>query len=171
MSVSDNDLREEVLQRFSSERLLREIYRRGDDEVVLEMRFSTEQLVDELDRREQWDTILSSRIHRISAINLARCLRWHPDGINSWSFSDWAVALAGEVGELCDVVKKLNRVRDGLRGNKLKPEELVVELSKEVADVYIYLDLFAQAAKINLYESVKAKFNEVSDRNGFPERL
>lgn len=110
-------------------------------------------------------------ISRIGEVNLSRCLRWHPAGINSWSLSDWSVALAGEVGELCDVVKKLNRARDGLRGNKLTPEELNVELAKEIADVFIYLDLLARAAHVDLYAAIRDKFNEVSERNGFPERL
>lgn len=110
-------------------------------------------------------------IANISRVNLARCLRWHPDGLVEWSLSDWAVALAGEAGELCNVVKKLNRVRDGLVGNTVSEEELRVELRKEIADVYLYLDLIAQREGINLAEAVREKFNEVSVKNGFPEML
>lgn len=108
---------------------------------------------------------------RIAAVSLARCNRWHPNGINSWSMSDWAVAFAGEVGELCNVVKKLNRVRDGMPGNKENSQTLRAQLVAEVADCYLYLDLFAQAADISLYEEVREKFNQVSERLGFPERL
>lgn len=107
----------------------------------------------------------------ISAVNLARCLRWHPAGINSWSLSDWAVALAGEVGELCNVVKKMNRVRDGLIGNKVPSESLRPELADEIGDVYAYLDLFAQALGVRLQDCVRNKFNRVSERCEFPERL
>lgn len=111
----------------------------------------------------------------ISQVNLARCLRWHPGGINSWSLSDWAVALAGEVGEACDVIKKLNRIRDNLPGNykvgQLTVESLNGQLANELADVYLYLDLLAQVAGIDLPSAIRAKFNEVSERNGFPERL
>lgn len=110
-------------------------------------------------------------ISEISRINLQRCLRWHPQGINSWSLSDWATALAGEVGELCNVVKKLNRERDGLPGNKIGGSDLRAALEKECADVYLYLDLFCAAAGLDLASAVKAKFNEVSERVGFPERL
>lgn len=86
---------------------------------------------------------MADSILEISNKNYTRCLRWHPAGINSWSLSDWAVALSGEVGELCNVVKKLNR----------------------------HLDLFAAAAGIDLSKAIVDKFNEVSIRNGFPERL
>lgn len=110
-------------------------------------------------------------IREISRVNLQRCLRWHPQGINSWSSSDWAVALAGEVGELCNVVKKLNRERDGLAGNTVDGRDLRVMLEKECADVYLYLDLFCAAAGFDLASAVRVKFNEVSERNGFPERL
>ena len=110
-------------------------------------------------------------IEDISKINLQRCLRWHPKGLESWSLADWAVAFAGEAGELCNVVKKLNRERDGLSGNKESMTELQIALWKEVADCYLYLDLFAQAARMDLSSAIRAKFNEVSIRNGFPERL
>jgi NTP pyrophosphatase (non-canonical NTP hydrolase) len=110
-------------------------------------------------------------IPHVATLNLARCLRWHPGGINSWSLSDWAVAFAGEVGELCNVVKKLNRVRDGLVGNKESAADLRTAMRKEIADCYLYLDLLAQAAGVDLASAVRDKFNEVSERNGFPERL
>lgn len=110
-------------------------------------------------------------MRRISAINYARCLRWHPKGINSWSLSDWAVALAGEVGEACDVIKKLNRVRDGLPGNQVSEATLHAQLPAELADVFLYLDLLAQAANIDLPDAIRDKFNAVSERNNFPDRL
>jgi len=110
-------------------------------------------------------------IPHVSTINFARCLRWHPDGIESWSLSDWAVALAGETGELCNVVKKLNRVRDGLAGNKETEAELTAQLGDEIADVFLYLDLFCRRAGFNLETVIRAKFNSTSVRLGMPERL
>lgn len=75
--------------------------------------------------------------------NVARCTG--ADGFNhplsGWSFSDWVVALGGEIGEALNVVKKLNRVRDGIRGNDRSPVELRAALSDELADAAIYLDL------------------------------
>ena len=110
-------------------------------------------------------------IDEVTQINHRRALAWH--GPTEWSLSDWAVALAGEVGELCNVVKKLNRIRDGLPGNKegVTKESLEIDLAKEIADVYLYLDLFATAVKVDLPAAIKFKFNEVSQRIGFKEQL
>ena len=105
----------------------------------------------------------------VRAVNLARCLRWHPKGIKSWSSSDWLTAIAGEVGELASLVKMSNRERDGLEGNKFVPTKEM--LAKEAADVFIYLDLFCAANDIDLGLAVVQKFNEVSERVGFPERI
>lgn len=117
---------------------------------------------------------MSYSIRDISRVNLQRCLRWHPDGINSWSNSDWGIALTGEVGELCNVIKKLNRLRDGLVGNKPEDMDKAVLLRKaqdEAADIYLYLDLICQAMGFDLTAAVRSKFNEVSERIGAPERL
>jgi hypothetical protein len=38
-------------------------------------------------------------IHEFSRVNRQRAKRWHPKGLDSWSLSDWATALAGEVGD------------------------------------------------------------------------
>ena len=103
--------------------------------------------------------------------SLKRALRWHPNGLQSWSPSDWFTALVGEVGEAANIVKKLNRVRDGLVGNKETPEELRAMFADELADIFIYLDLLAQSEHINLAAAVKSKFNKTSKKNNFPERL
>jgi NTP pyrophosphatase (non-canonical NTP hydrolase) len=109
--------------------------------------------------------------YNLKQANLSRCMQWHPGGVNSWSLSDWGVAAGGEMGEMLNVIKKLNRLRDGLRGNKETEEELRISLGKEIADTVIYLDLLASAAGFDLGALVKDKFNEVSQRNGFQERL
>lgn len=177
----------------------------------------------------------------ISDVNRTRALRWHPQGLGSWSLSDWYAALAGEIGEVCevaenvefppavimqnmadeigdvyaygdlfaqsrglvfvhcitatgrpiysgtlqtaalsmariggklgDVVKKLNRVRDGLEGNKLTPTQLEEHLSHYIGAVGRQCDVLANRIGLNLHECVARKFNAVSERMGFPERL
>lgn len=107
----------------------------------------------------------------LRARNIERCVRWHPQGLKSWSLSDWAVATIGELGEACNIIKKLNRYRDGLVGNSQDEVELKKQLADEIADTMIYLDLLATAADIELERAVIEKFNRVSVRNGFPERL
>jgi NTP pyrophosphatase (non-canonical NTP hydrolase) len=110
-------------------------------------------------------------IPHISVISFARALRWHPDGLESWSLSDWGVALAGEVGELCNVIKKQNRVRDRMQQRGTNEGALQHNLKMEIGDVYIYLDLLARRAGLNLEDCVRDTFNRISEREGFPERL
>jgi NTP pyrophosphatase (non-canonical NTP hydrolase) len=114
---------------------------------------------------------LYASIPHISIVSWQRALRWHPAGIHQWSLSDWGVALAGEVGELCNVIKKLNRLRDGLQQKVVDPETLKEQLAMEIGDVYLYLDLLARRADLNLEDCVRDTFNRVSIREGFPERL
>lgn len=179
----------------------------------------------------------------ISKVNLSRALRWHPKGLASWSMSDWACALGGEVGEVCevienplqinhaaalkqlaneigdvyayldlfaqscgaslrtcvegysgkfiynhsqqalalalakysgklqDVVKKLNRVRDGLAGNRQSAIELDRLLMEYIGAMGITLELLAECSGLHLVACVVDKFNDVSERMGLPERL
>lgn len=100
----------------------------------------------------------------------SRAERWFP--IEQWSGSDWATALAGEVGEVCDVVKKLNRAAVGRPGANDPPQEILLkELGNEIADVLTYANLLAQRYGVDVAEATARKFNAVSLREGFPERL
>lgn len=146
MTVADYELREGVLRRISTQRLVDELRRRGTSDAHM-LTFST-----------------------LRSLNVRRSARWH--GATQWSLSDWATATVGELGEACNVIKKLNRLRDGLVGNQERSTAaLSAMLAKELADTQIYLDLLAYEANIDLAQAVIEKFNEVSERNGFPERL
>ena len=68
---------------------------------------------------------------------------------------------------MCNVVKKLERERLGLRGSRATLEDLADEL----ADVVICADLLAKAANINLDEAVARKFNKTSEKYNLPIRL
>ena len=105
--------------------------------------------------------------------NVSRCEKWHPEGISSWSPSDWLTAAMGELGELASEVKMHNRVRDGLAGNKeqVTTDERTRRMANEAADVVTYLDLFCAERGIDLGAALVRKFNEVSERVGFPDRL
>lgn len=87
--------------------------------------------------------------------------------IHDWTTSDWMVAVTGELGEAANVIKKLNRVRDGIPGNSESPEELKIKLADELADTFIYLDLLCQSVGIVLSEAVKSKFNRTSAKIGY----
>lgn len=110
---------------------------------------------------------------RLAETNRRRCES--KDGFNhllsSWSSSDWMTAITGELGEAANIVKKLNRVRDGVPGNKETAEELQSMLKDEIADVAIYLDLFAQSLGLDLGDVITEKFNKTSVKIGSPERL
>jgi NTP pyrophosphatase (non-canonical NTP hydrolase) len=119
---------------------------------------------------------------RFAQANRSRCERWYPEGIESWDLNKWMVAITGELGEAANKLKKLNRLEDKLVGNKgtvsEDPFALIQDIAEEIADVVIYADLFIQCAaemavnpKLTLEQVIRTKFNEVSERNGFPERL
>jgi NTP pyrophosphatase (non-canonical NTP hydrolase) len=77
------------------------------------------------------------------------------------------VELAGEVGEACNVIKKLARERLGLKGSRATKEQLAAEL----ADVIICADLIAMDFGIDLGEAVALKFNETSRKNDLNTRI
>lgn len=92
--------------------------------------------------------------------NVNRCHAvFHP--LNSWSPTDWACAVAGEVGEACNLIKKARRG---------EPIERVA-IAMELADAVIYLDLLAERLNIDLGAAVAEKFNTVSIRRRSSFRL
>jgi NTP pyrophosphatase (non-canonical NTP hydrolase) len=111
---------------------------------------------------------------QVSDVNRQRCTRWH-GGFpreDEWTGADWSNAMCGEAGEAANVVKKLRRLETGIAGADDPPrEELLAMLADEIADTYAYLDLLATYYDINLADAVVSKFNRVSAKQGFPERL
>lgn len=105
-----------------------------------------------------------------SRANLQRCEA--PDGFNhalkSWSASDWMTATMGELGEAANVVKKLNRYRDGINGNKEAEDELRTKLRREIGDAFVYLDLMAQACGFTIEDAAREVFNAKSAEIGYP---
>jgi len=113
-------------------------------------------------------------VKTFSQKNRARCES--PTGFNhklsDWSMSDWICAITGEIGEAANIVKKLNRVRDGIAGNDPlteSPIQLHQALAYELADVYIYLDLAVQAAGFDLETIRDIKFAITSKKIGYVE--
>lgn len=108
-----------------------------------------------------------------SEANRARCESSqgfnHP--LHGWSTSDWMTALMGEVGEAANVVKKLNRYRDGVPGNKVSEAELRAMLRRELGDVFVYLDLTAQSLGFSIAAAALEVFNAKSAEIGYPTTL
>jgi NTP pyrophosphatase (non-canonical NTP hydrolase) len=71
-----------------------------------------------------------------------------------------ATELAGEAGELCNAIKKLERERLGVKGTKATLEQV----AEEIADVVIAADLLAMQFNISMAEAVQAKFNATSKK-------
>jgi NTP pyrophosphatase (non-canonical NTP hydrolase) len=108
-----------------------------------------------------------------SAANLQRCES--PSGFNhplqGWTLSDWFTATMGELGEAANIAKKLNRVRDGIVGNKETEDELRAKLRREIGDVGVYLDLLAQREGFSLGGAMREVFNAKSDQLGCPIKV
>lgn len=76
--------------------------------------------------------------------------------------------LAGEVGEACNVIKKLERERLGIAGSR----DTVAHLGQELADVVICTFLVAmEYPEINLDREVALKFNATSEKIGLKTRM
>lgn len=137
--------------------------------------------------------------------NASRAPRWHtsPEGIMEWTIGDWFMGMAGETGETADellplmfmafvgkmgalgnIAKKYRRVQEGIANKSTDPSRLVADkkaavskLFEEIADVQIYLDLFAMRINewLNTSEDigdhVELKFNKTSELYDFPERI
>lgn len=114
---------------------------------------------------------MSLTFSEFSKANRARCREmWHNE--DDWSLADWFMALAGELGELGDALKKLRRLDDlGLpvaqderdRVSQLRAH-LTEQVGKESADIVAYLDLLLHRARLDLGQVTATKFNEVSRR-------
>lgn len=130
--------------------------------------------------------------------NVERCKNWHTsflDPNDAWNLGDWANAMQGEAGELAEIieilmlsnaifksagnagntVKKIRRHDTGARqGNVARDGDrnyLVKKALKELGDTIIYGDLLAAKLGGALDAAITEAFNQVSARQGLPQRL
>lgn len=92
--------------------------------------------------------------------NATRQAEWDPT--NAITLEYRGNELAGEVGEACNIIKKLARERLGLKGSRATKEQLADEL----ADIVICTDLIAMDMGIDLDKAVREKFNRTSEKLG-----
>ena len=97
--------------------------------------------------------------------NYARQQEWDTSGNITLTYR--GNELAGEVGEACNIIKKLERERMGIKGSRSTLEEL----AEELADVVICADLIAMSEGIDLKKAVAKKFNKTSENVGLLTRL
>ena len=94
----------------------------------------------------------------LRAVNMCRAGEARAyDKCKHWTHAQWMQALVGEVGELANILKKVDR-------GDYPIEQVKPEIEKELADIQIYLDLLASNLDVHLGKATAAKFNEVSRR-------
>jgi len=115
---------------------------------------------------------MSLTFNELQIVNTQRSHAWHDKG-KTWTLADWGNALAGEVGELCNIIKKIRRIETGVavRETEADIKKLKEEAALEVADVIIYADLIATELGVFTGDIVQKKFNITSDQFGFPQKL
>lgn len=96
--------------------------------------------------------------------NQARQIEW--DAGNQITLAYRGNEFAGEAGEVCNVIKKLERERIGIAGSR----DTIDHLAEELADAVICADLIAMAAGVDLDAAVEAKFNATSEKVGLATR-
>lgn len=105
-------------------------------------------------------------LDKLRIANDSRQVQWE-NAQEKLSLSYLGNAIAGEVGEACNVIKKLEREQLGLRGSKAS----VSDLADELADVIIYIDILASRCDIDLGEAIRSKFNKTSEKYGLGTRI
>lgn len=96
--------------------------------------------------------------------NVERVREFGHGGLEEWDPPRWFMALVGEVGELGNLLKKIER-------GDFTLDDVRQEVSDELADVQIYLDLLAARLGIDLGVATREKFNSKSEQIGSPVRL
>lgn len=93
-----------------------------------------------------------------------RCSEAFPE-CDDWDARDWAMAVAGEAGELCNLLKKVRR------GDlSLEDRDTRRRLLSELADVITYSDLMiTRTFNARTEDVILEKFYEVSRRVGWLE--
>ena len=100
-------------------------------------------------------------LNKLKEVNEKRSIEGFGMKLEDWTLGEWGNAVAGETGEMCNVIKKIGR------GDFDKSPEVAKQmLADEMADVVIYLDLIAKRQGIDFGRAIISKFNEVSDRVG-----
>lgn len=115
--------------------------------------------------------------------NVQRNQEWDPDNKISGAFrglefsgevgefieavQDQLVNLAIKTGTICNMTKKMERERLGLKGSRVS----LIEIAKEFADAQITLDLLAMHFSIDIALAVKMVFNAKSDEHGFKTHI
>lgn len=112
-----------------------------------------------------FDTLRAGNVHRLPQFKNSKGEPAHSEQDGSdWTLGDWVCALAGEVGEAANIIKKITR-------GDIDLDDARDALGKEFADIVTYLDLLAYQCGIDLGQYTINKFNEVSVRVNATTRI
>ena len=100
-------------------------------------------------------------LDKLKQANALRAKEWDPNGKLNLLF--FGCELAGEVGEACNIIKKLEREHLGIVGSRSSTKKL----AEELADVVIVVDMIASMEGIDLALAITEKFNKTSQERGF----
>lgn len=108
--------------------------------------------------------------------NRLRCEQDFQHPLDAWKSSEWTNAMAGEIGETCNLAKKLDRLTLGSARMNNKPgdqdpEDLIRRMLSEAADAVIYADLLCSKHGRKLGDVVRETFNAKSDELGCAIKL
>lgn len=104
-----------------------------------------------------FNALRAANAERIGSSKYRRCEE-------AWTPAHWMQATVGELGELANLLKKVDRGDFGL-------DEVLPDVRRELADVQTYLDILALKLGVDLGAATIDKFNEVSERIGSHVRL
>jgi len=107
-------------------------------------------------------------LSELRAANVERVPDFNTGPIDNWSPAERGNELAGEVGELCNELKKLLRWQ---KGGKHPGDDYQQRIREELADVIICADLLAAQLEIDIEPAVRFKFNKTSDKIGSGVKL
>lgn len=101
-----------------------------------------------------FSTLRSANERRIMDSRFSRCE-------SEWTPAHWMQATVGELGELANLMKKVDR-------GDMTLDEARADIARELADTQTYLDIMAMKLGVDLGRATLEKFNEVSERIGSP---
>lgn len=115
-------------------------------------------------------------LEELKKVNARRSFQGYGIMIQDMQLSQWSNAVAGECGELCNIIKKVERgdyhIRKENQSENLEFNDAYAkaqyreDIGKEAADIVIYLDLLCTREGLDLGAEIVKKFNEVSKRIG-----
>lgn len=109
-----------------------------------------------------------SFLDELRVANVARVPDFKTGPLDAWSPAERGNELAGEVGELCNELKKLLRWQ---KGGKHPGPDYLERIKDELGDVIICADLIGAQLEIDIVDAVRNKFNKTSDKIGSQVKL